>query len=100
MKIDWKKTDKQFYLPKNRPELIDLPPFQFFTIKGAGNPNDEAFGEYIGVLYSLAYAIRMSPKQGTAPHGYYEYTVSPWKVFGTCRSQQSGWMAESWTKTI
>lgn len=77
MKLDWKKTDKAFYLPKTEPERITVPAFRFFTIRGAGNPNDESFQDYIGVLYSLAYTVRMSPKSGTAPEGYFEYTVFP-----------------------
>lgn len=77
MKIEWKKQDKQFYLPKNKPELITIPPLNFFTIRGMGNPNDDAFGEYIGVLYSLSYAVKMSPKAGNAPDGYFDYTVYP-----------------------
>lgn len=77
MKYDWKKTEKNFYLPKAKPELIEVPRFKFFTIEGKGNPNDPLFGEYIGVLYSLSYAIRMSLKQNLAPEGFYEYTVFP-----------------------
>lgn len=77
MKYDWKKAEKQFYLPKTKPEVIDVPKFKFFTIEGHGNPNDDFFGEFIGVLYSLSYAIRMSPKQNLAPEGFYEYTVFP-----------------------
>ena len=77
MKHDWKKNDKQFYLPKNKPETIIIPKFNFFTIEGKGNPNDDFFADYIGVLYSLSYAIKMSPKQGFAPEKYSEYTVFP-----------------------
>lgn len=77
MKHDWKKTEKQFYLPKPKPELVKVPPFRFFSIKGEGNPNDKLFQEYIGVLYSLAYAIKMSPKNNFAPKEYVEYTVYP-----------------------
>jgi hypothetical protein len=77
MKHDWKKNDKQFYLPKNKPETIVVPKFNFYTIEGKGNPNDDFFAEYIGVLYSLSYAIKMSPKQGFAPDNYEEYTVFP-----------------------
>lgn len=77
MKIEWKKQDKQFYLPKNKPEVITIPPFKFFTIRGEGNPNDEAFGEYVGTLYALSYAVKMSPKSGNAPDGYLEYSVYP-----------------------
>ncbi len=77
MKHEWKKNEKAFYLPRNKPEIITVPSFKYFTIHGQGNPNDEFFGEYIGVLYSLSYAIRMSHKSGFAPYNYYEYTVYP-----------------------
>ena len=77
MKHEWKKHDKQYYLPKNKPELIEIPKFNYFTIEGRGNPNDEYFAAYISVLYSLSYAIKMSPKQGFAPDNYEEYTVFP-----------------------
>lgn len=77
MKLEWKKDEKQFYLPKNTPEVITVPGFKFFTIGGKGNPNDAFFAEYIGVLYSLSYAVKMSPKKGLAPAGYFDYTVYP-----------------------
>ncbi|MCK4664126.1 MAG: GyrI-like domain-containing protein [Bacteroidales bacterium] len=77
MKHEWKKNEKGVYLPKNRPEKIIVPEFKFYSIKGKGNPNDDFFSEYIGVLYSLSYAIKMCPKQGIAPNNYYEYTVYP-----------------------
>ena len=77
MKLEWKKDEKQFYLPKNKPELVTIPGFKFFTIEGKGNPNDAFFAEYIGVLYSLSYALKMSPKKGLAPAGYVDYTVYP-----------------------
>ena len=77
MKADWKKNEKQYYQPKNKPELVRVPPFKFFSIKGEGNPNDEFFGEYIAVLYSLSYAVKMSPKKGLAPAGYFDYAVYP-----------------------
>ncbi|MGI6320370.1 MAG: GyrI-like domain-containing protein [Bacteroidales bacterium] len=77
MKHEWKKDEKQFYLPKNKPELISIPKFKFYTIEGKGNPNDDFFAEYIGVLYSLSYGIKMSPKKGIEPKGYFDYTVYP-----------------------
>ena len=77
MKHEWKKNEKHFYLPKNKPELISIPKFKFFTIEGSGNPNDDFFAEYIGVLYSLSYGIKMSPKKGIEPKGYFDYTVYP-----------------------
>lgn len=77
MKFEWKKQEKALYLPKQQPELITVPKQKFFMIRGKGNPNDEEFSEKIGVLYSLAYAVRMMPKQGYTPEGYFEYTVYP-----------------------
>jgi hypothetical protein len=74
---DWKKTDKQFYLPKAKPGLIAIPPFRFFSIRGQGDPNDSSFQDYIGVLYSLSYAVKMSPKNNFAPENYSEYKVYP-----------------------
>jgi hypothetical protein len=74
---DCKKAEKEFYQPGAKPVMIKLPEFLFFTIEGKGNPNDESFGDYIQVLYSLSYAVKMSPKQGKAPQGYFDYTVYP-----------------------
>lgn len=90
---DWKKTEKKFYLPGLKPELIEIPAFNFFSIKGQGDPNDESFGEYIGVLYSLSYAVKMSPKKGLAPEGYFEYSVYPlegvWDINEEAKMKQS-----------
>jgi hypothetical protein len=77
MKFEWRKNEKNLYLPKNKPELITVPQHKFFMISGKGNPNDEEFSEKIGILYSLAYAVRMMPKKGYTPDGYFEYTVYP-----------------------
>ncbi len=82
MKYEWKKQEKQFYQPKNKPELIDVPEFKFITIDGQGNPNDEFFGDYIGVLYSLAYAIKMNLKKlETKPNDYQDWSVYPLEGF-------------------
>ena len=77
MKHEWKKVEKQFYLPGTKPELIKIPSFKFFSIEGKGDPNDKSFADYISVLYSLSYAIKMSPKKGLAPKDYFEYSVYP-----------------------
>tara|TARA_R110002020_G_scaffold319113_1_gene534826 strand:+ start:261 stop:878 length:618 start_codon:yes stop_codon:yes gene_type:complete len=71
------KKEKQFYLPKNKPELINIPKFKFFTIEGKGNPNDDFFAENIGVLYSLSYGVKMNSKKGIEPKGFFDYTVYP-----------------------
>ena len=77
MKHEWRKKEKDIYLPKNKPETIQIPEYKFFTIKGSGNPNDDYFSEYIRVLYSLSYAVKMSIKKGIEPKGYFDYTVYP-----------------------
>lgn len=77
MKIEWKKDEKNFYLPKAGPQLVRLPAFRFFVIEGQGNPNGQDFADHVAVLYSLAYGVKMSPKAGIAPEGYAEYTVYP-----------------------
>jgi hypothetical protein len=77
MVYEWKKAEKKFYLPGTKPELIRIPAYRFFSIEGKGDPNDKFFAEYIGVLYSLSYAVKMFPKKGVAPEGYHEYKVYP-----------------------
>lgn len=77
MKYEWKKQAKELYLPKNRPEIIMVPPMKFFMLDGRGNPNNEEFSEAVGVLYSLSYAVKMMPRKGVTPEGYFEYTVFP-----------------------
>ena len=77
MKHQWRKHEKAIYLPKSKPQTVQVPAHKFFMIKGTGNPNDDFFAEYIGVLYSLSYAVKMSPKKGNTPEGYFEYTVYP-----------------------
>jgi hypothetical protein len=77
VKYEWLKNEKEIYLPKDKPELITVPKQKFFMIKGKGNPNSSDFSERVGVLYSLAYGVRMMPKNGFMPQGYFEYTVYP-----------------------
>lgn len=94
MKYEWKKSEREIYLPKEKPQLINIPSFKYFSIEGEGNPNDEFFAEYIGVLYSLSYAVRMSYKSGIVPPGYYEYTVYPlegeWDISEEARKNYDG----------
>lgn len=93
MKHEWRKKEKEYYIPKEKPQLLEIPEFKFFTLEGQGNPNTEAFTECIGVLYSLSYAIRMMPKNGITPEGYFEYTVYPlegiWDLTEKGRSEQT-----------
>lgn len=77
MKIEWSKQEKELYLPKRQPGIVNVPSMNYFTIKGSGNPNSEQFKNVIGALYALAYTIKMMPKSGFTPEGYYQYTVYP-----------------------
>jgi hypothetical protein len=73
MKHEWRKAEKAVYLPKNKPEIIDIPTFQFITIEGEGNPNSPFFSEYIAALYSVAYPIKMTIKKQKGT----DFTVYP-----------------------
>ncbi|NQX81376.1 MAG: GyrI-like domain-containing protein [Flavobacteriaceae bacterium] len=78
MKHEWRKKEKSIYLPKTKPETIDIPEYKFITIEGEGSPSDNLFSECIGALYPIAYAIKMNLKiKETKPKGYYDYTVYP-----------------------
>lgn len=72
-----RKKEKGLYIPKSKPEIVTVPAFIFFMINGQGNPNDTLFSEAVGVLYSLAYAVKMLPKKGLTPEGYFDYSVYP-----------------------
>lgn len=71
------QKDKEAYLPKNIPTLYNDTEKMYITVHGAGSPDSEAFRLNIELLYALSYAIRMMPKSGFTPEGYYEYTVFP-----------------------
>ena len=94
MKHEWKKHERGIYIPKNKPEFVKIPEFKFFMIQGRGNSNDDFFVEYIGVLYSLSYAVKMSPKAGIAPKNYNEYTVYPlegvWDISNEAKENFTG----------
>lgn len=77
MKYEWRKKDKETYLPKNKPTVYHDIEKLFITIDGKGNPNNENFKERVEFLFALSYGIRMMPKSSFTPEGYYEYTVFP-----------------------
>ncbi len=78
MKYEWRKKEKDIYIPKEIPTVVKIPKMKYFSISGEGNPNDNPdFSARIEALYSIAYAVRMMPKNGYTPQGYFEYTVYP-----------------------
>lgn len=83
MPFDYKKEYKEFYMPKNKPEIVDVPEMNFIAVRGKGNPNDEN-GDYkasIGLLYAIAFTIKMSKKGNHAIEGYFDYVVPPLEGF-------------------
>ncbi|MGG0174911.1 GyrI-like domain-containing protein [Gottfriedia acidiceleris] len=76
-KLEWRKSLKEIYLPKSNPSKIKIPTFKYITIEDKGNPNNELFKKNVEALYSLAYAVKMLPKKGIVPEGYFDYTVFP-----------------------
>ena len=76
--IDYKRTQKELYLPKATPSVVDVPEMAFIMVDGRGNPNSaESYHTAIEILYGLSYAIKMSKKGGCEPEGYFDYAVPP-----------------------
>ena len=96
-KYEWRKTEKDFYLAKAVPALLDVPPMQYFVVDGAGSPADEEFQSVVGLLYTLSYTIRMMPKSGWTPPGYQEYTVFP--LEGVWTMDTDAWRGGALDKT-
>ena len=83
MAFDYKKEYKEFYIPKNKPTIVDVPKMNYIAVFGKGNPNDED-GEYkqaIGLLYGIAYTIKMSKKTDHQIDGFFDYVVPPLEGF-------------------
>lgn len=79
MAFDYKKEYKEFYMPKAKPSIVVVPRMNYVAVRGQGDPNDEN-GEYkkaIGLLYAIAFTIKMSDKAGHNIDGYFEYVVPP-----------------------
>ena len=83
MAFDYKKEYKEFYMPKNKPSIVEVPKMNYIAVRGKGNPNDEN-GEYkksIELLYAIAFTIKMSYKGNYKIDGYFEYVVPPLEGF-------------------
>jgi len=83
MAFDYKKEYKEFYAPKNKPSIIEIPAMNYVAVRGKGNPNEEN-GEYkrsIGLLYAISFTIRMSYKGSHKIEGFFDYVVPPLEGF-------------------
>ncbi len=83
MPYDFKKEQRSLYLPKTEPEIIRIPPMRYLAVAGRGDPNapDGDYQRAIGVLYAVAYTLRMSAKGGRAIEGFFDYVVPPLEGF-------------------
>ena len=83
MTFDFKKEYKEFYLPKNKPEIVTVPKANFIAVRGKGDPNEEggAYQQAIGILYAVAYTLKMSYKTDHRIEGFYDYVVPPLEGF-------------------
>ena len=83
MAFDFKKKYKEFYMPKNKPEIVNVPEANYIAVRGKGDPNEED-GDYqkaINVLYAVAYTLKMSYKTDHHIEGFFEYVVPPLEGF-------------------
>lgn len=79
MPFDYKKEYKEFYLPPKTPGVVTVPAMNFLAVRGEGDPNDEggAYKRAIGMLYAVAYTIKMSKRGAHTPDGYFDCVVPP-----------------------
>lgn len=83
MAFDFKKEYKEFYMPKNTPEIVTVPKANYIAVRGKGNPNEEggAYQQAVGILYAVAYTLKMSYKSDYKIEGFFEYVVPPLEGF-------------------
>lgn len=106
MAFDYKKEYKEFYLPKDKPEIVELPEMNYIAVRGKGNPNEED-GEYtkaVSVIYAIAYTLKMSYKGEHKMKGFFEYVVPPlegfWWQDGVCGVDYSNKGSFQWISVI
>lgn len=83
MAFDFKKEYKEYYMPKNKPQIVDIPKANYIAVRGKGDPNEEsgAYQQAVGILYSIAYTLKMSYKTDYKIEGFFEYVVPPLEGF-------------------
>ena len=83
MAFDFKKEYKEFYMPKSKPEIVTVPKANYIAVRGKGDPNDEggAYQQAAGILYAVAYTLKMSYKTDYRIEGFFDYVVPPLEGF-------------------
>lgn len=106
MAFDYKKEYKEFYMPPKTPGIVNIPSMSYLAVRGKGDPNEEG-GEYsraVGLLYSMAYTLKMSYKSNYRIDGFFEYVVPPlegfWWQEGMCGIDYSHKEGFQWISLI
>ena len=83
MAFDYKKEYKEFYLPKGKPEIVQVPPMNYIAVRGSGNPNEPggSYQQAMQILYAIAYTLKMNHKTDYKMEGFLEYVVPPLEGF-------------------
>ena len=83
MPFDYKKEYKEFYMPPKKPTIITIPSMNYLAMRSKGDPNtpDGEYKQAIGLLYAIAFTIKMSKKSGRQIEGYFDYVVPPLEGF-------------------
>lgn len=83
MAFDFKKEYRELYQPKTTPAIVEVPPMNYLAVRGKGDPNVEggAYQQSIGLLYAVAYTIKMSKKGDHRMEGYFDFVVPPLEGF-------------------
>lgn len=106
MAFDFKKEYKEFYLPGYKPEIVMVPTANYIAVHGRGDPNepDGAYQKAIGILYAVAYTLKMSGKSGHHINGFFDYVVPPlegfWRQDGSAGIDYGNKSAFYWISVI
>ena len=106
MAFDFKKEYKEFYMPENKPEIVNVPKANYIAVRGKGNPNEVggAYQQAVGVLYAVAWTLKMSYKTDHKIEGFIEYVVPPlegfWWQDGVCGVDYSDKNSFNWISVI
>lgn len=99
MAFDFKKEYRDLYLPKTTPQIVTVPRANYIAVRGEGDPNaaDGAYKEAIGVLYAIAYTIKMSKRGSRQMEGYFDFVVPPlesfWERFDYGDKSEARWIS-------
>ena len=83
MAFDFKKEYKEFYMPPKKPSIVTVPKMNYIAVRGQGDPNPEEseYKQAIGLLYGIAFTIKMSKMGSHKIDGYFDYVVPPLEGF-------------------